>query len=66
MLDNMDIKTMTEAVKLINGKCETKLLEAFYGNSSTPLPRQESYISVGALTHSAENIDLSLNSNAVS
>ncbi|MDQ1098488.1 MULTISPECIES: carboxylating nicotinate-nucleotide diphosphorylase [Chryseobacterium] len=61
MLDNMDVKTMKEAVKLINGVCES---EASGGITRDMLKEIAStgvtYISAGALTHSAENIDLSL------
>lgn len=61
MLDNMDIATMTEAVKLINGSCES---EASGGVTRDQLKdiaaTGVTFISAGALTHSAENIDLSL------
>lgn len=61
MLDNMDVPTMKEAVKLINGSCET---EASGGITREQLKEIAStgvtYISAGALTHSAENMDLSL------
>lgn len=61
MLDNMNVDDMKKAVKLINGKCET---EASGGITREMLKEIAStgvtYISAGALTHSAENIDLSL------
>lgn len=61
MLDNMDVPTMKKAVKLIDGKVET---EASGGITREQLKDIAStgvtYISVGALTHSAKNIDLSL------
>lgn len=61
MLDNMDVKTMKEAVQMINGSCET---EASGGITRDQLKEIAStgvtYISAGALTHSAENMDLSL------
>ena len=61
MLDNMDVPTMKKAVQLINGKCET---EASGGITRDMLKDVAStgvtYISAGALTHSAENMDLSL------
>jgi nicotinate-nucleotide pyrophosphorylase (carboxylating) len=61
MLDNMDVKTMTKAVELINGSCES---EASGGITREQLKDVAAtgvtYISAGALTHSAENIDLSL------
>lgn len=61
MLDNMDVLTMKKAVKLIDGKVET---EASGGITREQLKDIAStgvtYISAGALTHSAKNIDLSL------
>lgn len=61
MLDNMDIPTMVKAVKMINGSCET---EASGGITREHLKAIAStgvtYISAGALTHSAHNMDLSL------
>ncbi|KXH83063.1 carboxylating nicotinate-nucleotide diphosphorylase [Chryseobacterium kwangjuense] len=61
MLDNMDVSMMKQAVELINGACES---EASGGITRDMLKEIAStgvtYISAGALTHSAENIDLSL------
>ncbi|WP_100076382.1 carboxylating nicotinate-nucleotide diphosphorylase [Chryseobacterium camelliae] len=61
MLDNMDVKTMKKAVKMISGACES---EASGGITRDMLKEIAStgvtYISAGALTHSAQNIDLSL------
>ncbi|MCB4236021.1 carboxylating nicotinate-nucleotide diphosphorylase [Kaistella anthropi] len=61
MLDNMNTETMAKAVKLVNGKTET---EASGGITRDVLKEVAAtgvtYISAGALTHSAENIDLSL------
>lgn len=61
MLDNMDVATMRDAVKLINKQCET---EASGGITREVLREVAStgvdYISAGALTHSAKNIDISL------
>lgn len=61
MLDNMDVTTMKKAVKMINGACES---EASGGITRDMLKEIAStgvtFISAGALTHSAENIDLSL------
>lgn len=61
MLDNMDLATMEKAVKIINGRCETEASggitrEQLHSIASTGV----TYISAGALTHSAKNIDLSL------
>ena len=61
MLDNMNLDMMKEAVLLIGAKCET---EASGGITRDMLKAIAAtgvnYISAGALTHSAENIDLSL------
>ncbi|ASW75097.1 nicotinate-nucleotide pyrophosphorylase [Chryseobacterium piperi] len=61
LLDNMDVKTMKQAVDMINGSCES---EASGGITRDALKEIATtgvtYISAGALTHSAENIDLSL------
>ena len=61
MLDNMNVETMTKAVQMVGGKCETEasggitrdMLKEIAGTGVT-------YISAGAVTHSAKNIDLSL------
>lgn len=61
MLDNMDLKTMTEAVKIINGKCETEASGGIGREQLNEIAKTGvTYISAGALTHSAKNIDLSL------
>ena len=61
MLDNMDVPTMKKAVQLIRGKVES---EASGGITREILKDVAStgvdFISAGALTHSADNIDLSL------
>ncbi|MDO4540056.1 MAG: carboxylating nicotinate-nucleotide diphosphorylase [Syntrophomonadaceae bacterium] len=61
MLDNMDIAAMTEAVKLTRGRA---LLEASGGITAANLEAVAAtgvnYISMGALTHSAPNVDISL------
>ena len=61
MLDNMDVPTMKKAVALIKGKAES---EASGGITREMLKDVAStgvdFISAGALTHSADNIDLSL------
>ncbi len=61
MLDNMDIPTMHKAVEFISGRCESEAS----GNMSREKLAQVAacgvdYISAGALTHSAKNIDISL------
>ncbi|UWX59574.1 carboxylating nicotinate-nucleotide diphosphorylase [Chryseobacterium oranimense] len=61
MLDNMNVAMMKQSVEMINGSCES---EASGGITRDMLKEIAStgvtYISAGALTHSAENIDLSL------
>ena len=61
LLDNMDVQMMKDAVKMVGGKCET---EASGGITRDMLKAIAAtgvdYISAGALTHSADNIDLSL------
>lgn len=61
MLDNMDPDTMREAIALIDGKA---LTEASGGITLTSIRRVAEtgvdFISVGALTHSAGSLDISL------
>jgi nicotinate-nucleotide pyrophosphorylase (carboxylating) len=61
MLDNFDPSTLREAVRLIAGQCAT---EASGGitleNARLYAASGVDYISVGALTHSAGSLDLSL------
>ena len=61
MLDNMDIPTMKAAVELVNGVCETEASGGITRDQVKNIALTGvTYISVGALTHSAKNIDLSL------
>ena len=61
MLDNMPLETMKEAVQLIGKQTET---EASGGINETTIRAVAlcgvDYISIGALTHSAKSLDLSL------
>jgi nicotinate-nucleotide pyrophosphorylase (carboxylating) len=61
MLDNMDLKTMAEAVRLTSGKV---VLEASGGitldNVAEVAATGVDLISVGALTHSARAVDMSM------
>ena len=62
MLDNMDNATMTEAVKIIDGKAKTEAS----GNMNIPRLKEVAatgvdFISVGALTHSVTALDISMN-----
>ena len=61
MLDNMNLRDMSAAVKLINGRCESEAS----GNINEENIKDVAecgvdYISVGALTHSVKSFDLSL------
>ncbi len=61
LLDNMDLAALGEAVALVDGRAETEAsggvsLETVRGIAATGLD----FVSVGALTHSAPNLDLSL------
>ncbi len=61
MLDNMDVATMKEAVEIIGGNCETEASGGITRDMLSEIAKTGvDYISVGALTHSADNIDLSL------
>ncbi len=61
MLDNMDIPTMKQAVKLINGTCESEASGGIIRDQLKEIAATGvTFISAGALTHSAENMDLSL------
>jgi len=61
MLDNMDVKTIKQAVKKYGGKVE---LEVSGGINETNIVQYAEtgvdYISVGALTHSVKALDISL------
>jgi len=65
LLDNMDIATLTEAVKLAQGRV---VLEASGGVTQGSIARIAStgvdYASSGALTHSAPNFDIALDIDA--
>ena len=61
MLDNMDTKTMKKAVALIDGKCESEASGGITRDILQEVAKTGvNYISAGAITHSAANIDLSL------
>jgi nicotinate-nucleotide pyrophosphorylase (carboxylating) len=61
LLDNMDVDMMSEAVRLIDGKA---LVEASGGIKFEDIPAVAAtgvdLISIGALTHSAESLDISM------
>ena len=65
LLDNMDTATLTEAVKLANGRV---VLEASGGVTQNSIAKIAAtgvdYASAGALTHSAPNFDVALDIDA--
>jgi nicotinate-nucleotide pyrophosphorylase (carboxylating) len=65
LLDNMDIATLTEAVKLAKGRV---VLEASGGVTLASIAKIAAtgvdYVSSGALTHSAPNFDVAINIDA--
>ena len=61
MLDNFDIPTTVEALKLINGQYETECSGGITEKTIVSVAETGvDYISVGALTHSFKSLDLSL------
>lgn len=61
MLDNMDVQTMQKAVDIVGGKCETEASGGITRDMLKSIAKTGvDFISAGALTHSADNIDLSL------
>lgn len=61
MLDNFDLIQLRAAVKLINGSCETEASGGItLANARAYAECGVDHISVGALTHSAGSLDLSL------
>jgi len=65
LLDNMDIPTLTEAVRLAHGRV---VLEASGGVTLSSIAKIAAtgvdYASCGALTHSAPNFDVALDIDA--
>ena len=61
MFDNMPAEMMTEAVKIVKGKAETEASGGITRDMLNLVAKTGvDFISAGALTHSAQNIDLSL------
>lgn len=61
MLDNFEIPILAEAVRVIDGKFETEASGGITLNNVRMYAQTGvDYISIGALTHSAEQLDLSL------
>ena len=61
MLDNMDVATMKEAVKIINGRAKTECSgNVTKENIKNIIDSGVDYVSSGALTHSAPILDISM------
>lgn len=61
MFDNMDVETMTKAVKIVNKKAETEASGGITRDVLNSVAKTGvDFISAGAITHSSSNIDLSL------
>ncbi|SEJ32171.1 nicotinate-nucleotide pyrophosphorylase [carboxylating] [Cyclobacterium xiamenense] len=61
MLDNMDVPTMKEAVRMIGGRYETEASGGIDEQRIVPIAESGvDYISVGALTHHVKSLDISL------
>ncbi len=61
MLDNMNMANMKKAIKIINGKAKTEVSGKITYNSIKRLRTLNiDYISMGALTHSSQSLDISL------
>jgi nicotinate-nucleotide pyrophosphorylase (carboxylating) len=65
LLDNMDIETMSAAVSFIHGRIETEASGGVNpGNIRQVAETGVDFISIGALTHSAPALDISLDVSA--
>ena len=62
MLDNMDIPTMKEAVKVINGRAKTEASGNITDQNIAQIAQETGvdFISSGALTHSVKALDISM------
>ena len=61
MLDNMDVATMKEAVKIIDGRAKTECSgNVTKENIKNIIDSGVDYVSSGALTHSAPILDISM------
>ncbi|MBQ7148103.1 MAG: carboxylating nicotinate-nucleotide diphosphorylase [Pseudobutyrivibrio sp.] len=61
MLDNMDVSTMKEAVKIIDGRAKTECSgNVTKENIANIIDSGVDYVSSGALTHSAPILDISM------
>lgn len=61
MLDNFELPILKEAVRVVNGRFETEASGGVNINTVRKIAKSGvDYISVGALTHSAQSMDMSL------
>lgn len=61
LLDNMDLGTIKEAIKLINGKAQIEVSGGINDDNIDQLAELSiDFVSIGAITHSAKSIDFSL------
>ncbi len=61
MLDNMDVNTMQEAIRMINGRYLTEASGGITEENIKAIAEcGVDYISIGALTHSLKSLDMSL------
>jgi len=62
MLDNMDMDTMKKAINKINGKAKTEISGGVTFNRLSEISKTGAdFVSIGALTHSAAAVDISMN-----
>ena len=62
LLDNMSIKSIRQAVKIVEGRSEIEVSGSIGLDQLDELSKIGiDYVSVGALTHSARWVDISLN-----
>ena len=62
MLDNMDIDMIRESVKLIDGQAKVEISGCVSLERLDEISRTGAdFVSVGALTHSAPSVDISMN-----
>ena len=62
MLDNMDINMMKQAINRINGKAKTEISGGVNFERLSEISKSGAdFVSIGALTHSASAVDISMN-----
>ena len=62
MLDNMSIDSIYESVKLIDGKAKVEISGGVDIKSLDEISKSGAdFVSIGALTHSAPAVDISMN-----